>query len=111
MEEIYAICKTAMACIVRNDYKFLRKQNALTRAAEADIKRVLSEYDPSQNPMMPPDSYYRESAHIYTYTDGSGYAVEFNFWYPSGESDLELQLDIRKRRDGLHFIIHDVLVP
>ena len=111
MEEIYAICKAAMTCIVRNDYTFLREQNALTRVSEADIKRVLAEYDPSQNPVMPPDSCYKAPAYICTYTDGAGYFVCINFWYPSGQSDLELQLDIRKRGDGFCFIINDILVP
>ena len=33
-----------------------------------------------------------------------------NLWYPDGESDLTLQLDIRKRGNQLAFIIDDLHV-
>ena len=110
MTEIYHICELAMACIVSNNYEPLRKENALTRVSEGDIKRVLAEYNPGDAPVMPPDGYFEKPAYINTYTDGSGYHVDINLWYGSGESDLTLQLDIRKKDNKLQFIIDDLHV-
>lgn len=110
MNEIYRICKSAMKSIVTDDYRFLEEQRALTRVPEEAIKRVLAEYNPNEAPVMPPDDYFEKAADIYTYTDGSGYHVDINLWYPSGESDLTLQLDIRKRDGRLCFIIDDLHV-
>ena len=75
---------------------------------ENDIKRVLAEYNPDESPVMPPDGYIERAAHINTYNDGSGYLIGINLWYGSGESDLTLQLDIRKKDNGLAFIIDDL---
>lgn len=108
--QIAHICKSAMACIVGDSYAFLEEQQALSRVSEQDIKRVLKEYDPENLPVMPPDSYFEESAYVIQYRDGSGWAVDINLWYPSGESDLTLQLDIRRREDQLVFIIDDLHV-
>ena len=110
MDEIYRICQFAMDCIVHGSYKLLNDCNALARVSESDIKRVLAEYNPGKSPVMPPDSYFKESAYIIEYRDGSGYHVDINLWYPSGESDLTLQLDIRKRQGRLSFIIDDIHV-
>lgn len=110
MDEIYCICKLAMECIVHSNYTLLKDCKALTRVSENDIKRVLAEYNPNELPVMPLDSYFKETAYIGTYTDGSGYYVDINFWYPSGESDLTLQLDIRKQQGKLSFIIDDIHV-
>ncbi len=109
-EKIIQICKSAMACIVDDSYAFLEEQQALSRASEQDIKRVLREYNPEELPVMPPDSYFEESADVYEYRDGSGWHVDINLWYPDGESDLTLQLDIRKRGNHLAFIIDDLHV-
>lgn len=109
-EEIIQICKSAMACIVDDSYAFLEEQQALLRTSEQDIKRVLKEYSPEESPVMPPDSYFEESTDIYKYRDGSGWHVDINLWYPDGESDLTLQLDIRKRGNQLTFIIDDLHV-
>lgn len=110
MNEICNICKSAMKCIVTDDYQFLEEQRALTRVPEEAIKRVLSEYNPEEKPAMPPDDYFEKAAYIIKYTDGSGYSVDINLWYSSGESDLTLQLDIRKRNGQLCFIIDDLHV-
>ena len=107
---IYHICKSAMECIVSKNYEPLRKVNALTRVSESDIKRVLAEYNLGEVPVMPPDSYIEKAAYINTYNDGSGYLIGINLWYRSGESDLTLQLDIRKKDNGLAFIIDDLHV-
>ena len=64
-EKIIQICKSAMACIVDDSYAFLEEQQALSRASEQDIKRVLREYNPEELPVMPPDSYFEESADVY----------------------------------------------
>lgn len=110
MTEIYDICKKVMECIIYNDYEALRKERALERTSESDIKRILFEYDPYQMPIMPPNDYFEKSADIYTYNDGSGYAVDINFWYKTGESDLTLQLDIRHNKGKLWFSVDDVHV-
>ena len=110
MTEIYDICRLAMKCIVSDYYEPLLKANALIRTSESDIKRVLAEYNPNEAPIMPPDSYFEKAADIYTYTDGSGYHVDINFWYRTGEGDLTLQLDIRKKGNKLNFIIDDLHV-
>ena len=109
-EEIIQICKSAMACIVDDSYAFLEEQQALSRVSSKDIRRVLKEYSPREQPVMPPDSYFEESAYMGEYRDGSGWYVDINLWYPDGESDLTLQLDIRKRGNQLTFIIDDLHV-
>lgn len=109
-EEIIQICKSAMACIVEDSYTFLEEQQALSRVSSKDIRRVLKEYSPRERPVMPPDSYFEESAYVGEYRDGSGWYVDINLWYPDGESDLTLQLDIRKRGNQLAFIIDDLHV-
>ena len=109
-EEIIQICKFAMACIVEDSYTFLEEQQALSRVSSKDIRRVLKEYSPRERPVMPPDSYFEESVDVYEYRDGSGWHVDINLWYPDGESDLTLQLDIRKRGNQLAFIIDDLHV-
>ena len=109
-EEIIQICKSAMACIVEDSYTFLEEQQALSRVSSKDIRRVLKEYSPRERPVMPPDSYFEESAYVGEYQDGSGWYVDINLWYPDGESDLTLQLDIRKRGNQLTFIIDDLHV-
>ena len=109
-EELIQICKSAMACIVEDSYTFLEEQQALSRVSSKDIRRVLKEYSPRERPVMPPDSYFEESAYMGEYRDGSGWYVDINLWYPDGESDLTLQLDIRKRGNQLAFIIDDLHV-
>ena len=99
-----------MECIVSNNYMLLNDHNALTRVSENDIRRVLSEYDPDELPVMPPDPYFEKAAYIVQYRDGSGCHVDINFWYPSGESDLTLQIDVRKQQGQLSFIIDDIHV-
>ncbi len=91
MEEIHKICQLAMACIVSGSFEPLEKQRALTRVTERDIRRVLAEYNPNESPVMPPERYFEEAAYINEYNDGSGYHVDINLWYPSGESDLRYQ--------------------
>ena len=110
MNEIYSICKSVMKCIVTDEYQILEEQQALVRVPKEAIKRVLSEYNPKEKPVMPPDDYFEKAADIYRYTDGSGYHVDINLWYAFGESDLTLQLDIRKRAGQLSFIIDDLHV-
>ena len=110
MTEIYHICKLTMECIVSGNYEPLRKENALTRVSESDIKRVLAEYNPGEAPVMPPAGYFEKAPYFNTYTDGSGCHVGINLWYGSGERDLTLQLDIRKRDNKLKFIIDDLHV-
>ena len=110
MDELCRICKFAMECIVSGDYASLEGCGALTRVSESDIKRVLTEYDPDESPVMPPDAAFAKTAYIVAYRDGSGYHIDINFWYPSGESDLTLQLDVRKRQGQLSFIVDDIRV-
>ena len=110
MDEVYHICKAAMACIVSDDYTILERQNALTRVSKADIKRVLTEYNPNEAPVMPSDDYFEKAAYIVQYKDGSGCHVDIDLWYPSGRSDLTLQLDIRSRGCRLRFIVDDIRV-
>ena len=110
MTEVYRICKLAMECIIHDNYMLLEELNALTRVSESDIKRVLAEYTPGDAPVMPPDGYFEKAAYINTYTDGSGYHVDINLWYGAEESDLTLQFDIRKKNNGLKFIIDDLHV-
>ncbi|MBD5101791.1 MAG: hypothetical protein HDT27_03680 [Subdoligranulum sp.] len=110
MDGIYRICKFAMGCIVHGDYALLEDCNAFTRVSEDDIRRVLKEYASDESPVMPPDAAFEETAYIVAYRDGSGYHIDINFWYPSGESDLTLQLDVRKRQGRLSFIVDDIHV-
>ena len=110
MTKIYDICEFAMERIVSGDYALLQKEGALTRVSENDIKCILTEYEPNEFPIMPPDDYFEKSADIYQYTDGSGYHVDIDFWYNAGQSDLTLQLDIRRKQDQLHFVIDDIHV-
>lgn len=110
MTKIYNICKLVMECIVSDNYEPLQKEGALIRTSESDIKRVLTEYEPNEVPIMPPDDYFEKSVDIYQYTDGSGYHVDINFWYKTGESDLTIQLDIRRKGGQLYFIIDDIHV-
>lgn len=110
IRKIAQICKTAMECIVSGDYRPLEDRHALTRVSEQDIRRVLKEYNPTELPVMPPDSYFEESAYVGEYQDGSGWYVDINLWYSNGESDLTLQLDIWKRGNQLAFIIDDLHV-
>lgn len=110
MEGIYRICESAIRCIISGDYAFLEEQNALTRVSKTDIKRVLAEYNPSEAPIMPPDGYVEKAAYIIQYRDGSGCCVDIDLWYPTGRSDLTLQLDIRKRDGKLCFIVDDLHV-
>ena len=109
-EELIQICKSAMACIVEDSYTFLEDQQALSRVSSKDIRRVLKEYNSKELPVMPPDSYFEESAYMGEYRDGSGWYVDINLWYPDGESDLTLQLDIKKCGNQLAFIIDDLHV-
>lgn len=110
MNGIYSICEAAVESIVSGDYTFLREQDALSRVSEDDIRRVLDEYDPGCRPVMPPEHYFEKGAYIVEYTDGSGYHVDLDLWYPEGRSDLTLKLDIRKEQGKLRFIIDDILV-
>ena len=110
IRKIAQICKIAMECIVSGHYRPLEDRNALTRVSEQDIRRVLKEYNSKELPVMPPDTYFEESAYVGEYRDGSGWHVDINLWYPDGESDLTLQLDIRKRGNHLAFIIDDLHV-
>ena len=68
----------------------------MREAWKSDFKRVLNDYNSSENIIIPPDDYYQ---HIYVneYKDGSGYHVDLDLWYRNGQSDLTLQLDIRKK--------------
>lgn len=110
VRQIIHICKSAMACIVEGCYTFLEEQQALSRVSEQDIKRVLREYNPEELPVMPPDFHFEKSAYIGEYRDCSGWHVDINLWYPYGESDLTLQLDIRKHKSQLVFMIDDLHV-
>ena len=109
-KKIYRICKMTIECIVSGHYGPLEECCALSRVSEQDIRRVLKDYDPKERPIMPPDSYLEEAADVYEYRDGSGWHVDIDLWYPDGESDLTLQLDIRKRGNQLAFIIDDLHV-
>ena len=109
-EKIVQICKMTIECIVSGRYGPLEERRALSRVSEQDIERALKEYSPGERPIMPPDSYLKEAADVYEYRDGSGWHVDINLWYPDGESDLTLQLDIRKRGNQLAFIIDDLHV-
>ena len=96
MKDITKICKHVMECMVNNNYTLLEKEGALTRVPEKDIKRVLNEYNSKETITLPPDDYY-EHLYICEYNDGSGYHVDMDLWYCDGQSDLTLQLDIRKK--------------
>ena len=109
-EKIFQICKMTIECIVSSRYGPLEERRALSRVSEQDIERALKEYSPRERPIMPPDSYLKEAADVYEYRDGSGWHVDINLWYPDGESDLTLQLDIRKCGNQLAFIIDDLHV-
>ena len=110
IRKIAQICKIAMECIVSGHYRPLEDRHALTRVSEQDIRRVLKEYNSKELPVMPPDTYFEESAYVGEYRDGSGWYVDIDLWYPSGQSDLTLQLDIRKNQSQLAFIIDDIRV-
>ena len=107
---IFGICKRTIECIVSGRYGPLEECRALSRVSEQDIERVLKEYSPRERPIMPPDSYLEEAADVYEYRDGSGWHVDIDLWYPGGVSDLTLQLDIRKQRNHLSFIVDDLHV-
>lgn len=109
-EKIVRICKMTIECIVSGRYGPLEERRALSRVSEQDIERALKEYSPRERPVMPPDAYFEESAYVGEYRDGSGWYVDINLWYPDGESDLTLQLDIRKQRNHLSFIVDDLHV-
>lgn len=109
-EEIIQICKSVMACIADDSYAFLEEPQALSRVSSKDIRRVLKAYSPREQPIMPPDSYLEEAVDVYEYRDGSGWHVDIDLWYPGGVSDLTLQLDIRKQRNHLSFIVDDLHV-
>ena len=79
-EELIQICKSVMACIVEDSYTFLEEQQALSRVSSKDIRRVLKEYSPREQPVMPPDSYFEESAYMGEYRDGSGWYVDITLW-------------------------------
>lgn len=96
--------------MVDNDYKLLAKEGALTRVSEKDIKRVLNEYNSRAGIINPPDNYYQHVC-VNEYKDGSGCHVDLDLWYYDGQSDLTLQLDIRKKgHDKLIFRIDDLRV-
>ncbi len=110
MDEIIRICKHVIECMVDNDYELLAKEGALTRVSEKDIKRVLNEYNPGAGIINPPDDYY-QCVYVNEYKDGSGYNVDLDLWYYDGQSDLTLQIDIRKKGyDELVFRIDDLRV-
>ena len=109
-EKIFQICKMTIECIVSSRYGPLEERRALSRVSEQDIERALKEYSPGERPIMPPDSYLKEAADVYEYRDSSGWHVDIDLWYPGGVSDLTLQLDIRKQRNHLSFIVDDLHV-
>lgn len=110
MEEIIRLCKYVMECMVNDDYDILEKDGMLVRVSEKDIKRVLHEYNPNGDIIIPPDDCY-DKIYINQYNDGSGYHVDIDLWYCSGRSDLTLQLDIRRNGNNeLTAIIDDLRV-
>ena len=110
MEDIIKVCKHVMECIVENNYKKLEEEGALSRVSESDIKRVLHDYNPNGNIIIPPDDYYKE-IYVNKYNDGAGYHVDIDLWYYDGRSDLTLQIDIRKNQyNDLTFIVYDLRV-
>lgn len=110
MEEIIKICKHVIECMVNDNYELLEIEGALVRVSERDIKRVLHEYNPDENIIIPPEEYYKK-IYVNKYNDGSGYHVDVDLWYYSGRSDLTLQLDLlQKEENELEVIIDDLRV-
>ncbi len=110
MEEIIKICKHVIECMVNDNYELLEIEGALERVSERDIKRVLHEYNPDENIIIPPEEYYKK-IYVNKYNDGSGYHVDVDLWYYSGRSDLTLQLDLRQKEENeLEVIIDDLRV-
>lgn len=109
MENIIKACKFVMECLVNGNYELLDKEGALIRVSEEDIKRVLNDYNPNDSIIVPPDDYYKK-IYIIEYKDGSGYHVDIDLWYYDGQSDLTLQLDIRKEENKLKVTIDDLHV-
>ena len=110
MEEIIKICKHVIECMVNDNYELLEIEGALERVSERDIKRVLHEYNPDENIIIPPEEYYKK-IYVNKYNDGSGYHVDVGLWYYSGRSDLTLQLDLRQKEENeLEVIIDDLRV-
>ena len=110
MEEIIKICKHVIECMVNDNYELLEIEGALERVSERDIKRVLHEYNPDENIIIPPEEYYKK-IYVNKYNDGSGYHVDVDLWYYSGRSELTLQLDLRQKEENeLEVIIDDLRV-
>lgn len=110
MEEIIKICKHVIECMVNDNYELLEVEGALERVSERDIKRVLHEYNPDENIIIPPEEYYKK-IYVNKYNDGSGYHVDVDLWYYSGRSDLTLQVDLRQKEENeLEVIIDDLRV-
>lgn len=110
MEEIVKKCKHVIECMVNDNYELLEIEGALERVSERDIKRVLHEYNPDENIIIPPEEYYKK-IYINKYNDESGYHVDVDLWYYSGRSDLTLQLDLRQKEENeLEVIIDDLRV-
>ena len=110
MEEIIKICKHVIECMVNDNYELLEIEGALERVSERDIKRVLHEYNPDENIIIPPEEYYKK-IYVNKYNDGSGYHVDVDLLYYSGRSDLTLQLDLRQKEENeLEVIIDDLRV-
>lgn len=98
-----------MECIVSDKYELL-EEGALSRVSEGDIKRVLSEYNSEENIVIPPDDYY-ETIYVGEYADKSGYYVDLDLWYCDGQSDLTLQIVIKKNQNNeLQYRIEDLRV-
>ncbi len=110
MEDIIRICRHVIECLVNCNYTLLEAEGVLKRVSEKDIKRVLNDYNSSERIVTPPDDYYKK-IYINKYKDGSGYHVDIDMWYSSGQSDLTLQLDIKKKKQNeLTVIIDDLRV-
>lgn len=108
MNDIYKICKEIVTCLQKEDYEFLKKQNALCRVSEEDIKRVLHEYGGSLS-AIPDES---ETLYIYKYNDNSGLMVELDLWIDGKRSDLTLQIEIKFDENNKisSYMILDILV-
>ena len=110
MEEIIKICKHVIECMVNDNYELLEIEGALETLSERHNKRVLHEYNPDENIIIPPEEYYKK-IYVNKYNDGSGYHVDVDLWYYSGRSDLTLQLDLRQKEENeLEVIIDDLRV-
>lgn len=106
MKKIVETCKYVVRCMVYDEYSELEKKGILSIVSESDIKRVLLEYDSNKKIIMPPEEYFDE-IDIIEYNDKSGYYIDIDLWYSTGQSDLTLQLDIKK--DG-KVLIEDIRV-